>query len=290
MNLKLKKILLRARRFFQTEECSWNNADRELQQRLQNPLYLEQFGYKVFSQNDEDGIIEEIFNRIGITNKKFVEFGVGDGLECNGHFLLHKGFSGLWMEGGRKSCNTIRKAFKAPLESKQLALVNTFITAENINELISGNFASGEIDLLSIDIDGNDYHVWKAIKCVSPRVVVIEYNATFPPTYEWVMPYNAGHCWNGGTLEGSDGFGASLKSLELLGDTLGYRLVGTNLNGINAFFVRKDLAKDLFVSPPSAEKLYNPSRYNIVFRNRFISKVYTGVAINTAETGSGKDS
>jgi len=278
MNLKLKRFLLRARRFFQTEERSWNNADHVLQQRLQNPLYLEQFGYKVFSQNDEDGIIEEIFNRIGTTNKKFIEFGVEDGLECNSHFLLHKGFSGLWMEGSKKSCNKIQRIFKEPLSQKQLVLAHTFITAENINELIGNYFTTGEVDLCSIDIDGNDYHVWKAIKCVSPRVVIIEYNAMFPPSHEWVMPYNAKHMWDGGTIDAGDNMGASLKSLELLGETLGYRLVGTNLNGLNAFFVRKDLAKDLFVSPPSAENLYNPSRYNIVYRNRFISKTYIGAA------------
>lgn len=118
--------------------------------------------------------------------------------------------------------------------------------------------------------------LWKAINSVSPRVVIIEYNAMFPPSHEWVMPYNASHLWDGGTVGASDNMGASLKSLELLGEILGYRLVGTNVNGLNAFFVRKDLAKDLFVSPPSAEKLYNPSRYNIVYRNRFISKAYIG--------------
>jgi len=280
MNLRLRKFLLRTRRFFQTEERSWNNADNELQQRLQNPLYLEQYGYKVFSQNDEDGIIDEIFTRIGTANKKFVEFGVEDGLECNSHFLLHKGFSGLWIEGSKKSCNKIKRLFKEPLKQGQLALANAFITAENINEIISANFTVGEIDLCSIDIDGNDYHVWKAINCVSPRVVVIEYNSLFPPKHEWVMPYNANHLWDGDMLNASDNMGASLKSLELLGDTLGYRLVGTNLNGLNAFFVKKELAKDLFVSPPSAEKLYNPARYNIVYRNRHVSKTYIGTAVN----------
>jgi len=275
MNQGLKQFLLRMRRFFHTHEHSWNNAALELQQRLKNPLYLEQFGFKTYSQNDEDGIINEIFNRIGTTDKRFVEFGVDNGLECNGHFLLHKGWNGLWINGSKKHCNEIRKLFKKPLELKQLVLVNAFINAENINEIISKNFTGlqtkQEIDLLSIDIDGNDYHVWKAINCISPRVVVIEYNAIFPPWHEWVMPYNAAHIW-----DGSDNFGASLKSLELLADTLGYQLVGTNLTGVNAFFVKRNLAKDWFVSPASAEKLYNPARYDLVYRNRCAPKHYIG--------------
>jgi len=271
MFLTLKKFFLRTRRFFYTKEYSWNNDEQELQRRLKESLYLEQFGYKVYSQNDEDGIIEEIFDRIGTTNKKFVEFGVQNGLESNGHFLLHKGWQGLWIEGSRRYCNKIRKLFKKPLEQKQLLLVNAFITVENINELINMNFTEQQIDLLCIDIDGNDYHIWNAIKCVSPRVVVVEYNSVFPPKHEWVMPYNANHVW-----DKSDYMGASLKSFEILGKNLGYQLVGTNLNGVNAFFVKKELAKDLFVLPAIADNLYNPARYNIVYRTRFASNAYTG--------------
>ena len=241
---------------------------------------MECFGYKVYSQNDEDGIIEEIFNRIGTAGRKFVEFGVENGLESNGHFLLHKGWSGLWIEGSRKYYNKILKLFNKPIEQKQLAVVNSFVTVDNINEIISGwkGSSGGDVDLLSIDIDGNDYHVWQAINSISPKVVIIEYNSKFPPTYEWIMPYDANYSRDYGILRGgSDCFGASLKSLEILGDKLGYRLVGTNLNGVNAFFVKKELAKDLFVSPASAEKLYNPPRYNIVYQSRHAASAYIGL-------------
>ncbi|MDR1759207.1 MAG: hypothetical protein LBR60_01625 [Fibrobacter sp.] len=271
MFLKLKNFLLRTRRFFHTKECSWNNDRLELERRLKEPLYLEAFGYKVYSQNDEDGMIEEIFNRIGTTNKIFVEFGVQNGLESNGHFLLHKGWKGLWIEGSKKHCKDIRILFKKPIEEKQLAITNNFITAENINEIISKYFTEPQIDLLSIDIDGNDYHIWKAIQCTSPRVVVIEFNSKFPPHFEWVMPYNPTHVW-----DKTDYFGASLKSFEILGNELGYQLVGTNLNGTNAFFVKKELAKTLFATPATAENLYNPARYNLVYRSRFHSCRYIG--------------
>lgn len=252
--------------------CQRNNEENELKSRLNNNLYLELFGYKVYSQNDEDGIIEEIFNRIGTTNKTFVEFGVGNGLENNTHYLVHKGWNGLWLEGNKNSVKEIKKIFKKPIVEKRLSVLKAFITKDNINTLIEkdGNI-SGEIDLLSIDMDGNDWWIWKEIKCINSRVVVIEYNAKFPPNFEWVMEYNEKHIW-----QRDDEHGASLKSLEILGKKLGYKLVGTNVSGINAFFVREDLAKDLFVIPSTAEKLYNPARWTMIYISGHQSKKYIG--------------
>ncbi|MBQ9573745.1 MAG: hypothetical protein IJR27_00510 [Synergistaceae bacterium] len=101
-----------------------------------------------------------------------------------------------------------------------------------------------------------------------PRVVVIEYNAKFPPDVEWKQAYDSKHIW-----DGSDWQGASLKSYELLGHELGYQLVGTNFNGVNAFFVRKDLAGDKFIMPATAENLYNPYRHNFIrFKSGIVSR------------------
>jgi hypothetical protein len=254
------------------QTCHRNDQDIVLQKRLADPVFLEGFGYKVYSQNDEDGIIGEIFNRIGTTNKRFVEFGVQNGLESNAHFLLHKGWNGLWIDGDSKMFEELRKLFHEPVERKQLNAINAFITVDNINRLIGveGN-CNGEIDLLSIDIDGNDYHIWEAVKCISPRVVVIEYNAKFPPSHEWVMKYDAKHYW-----QQDDNHGASLKALELLGTKLGFQLVGTNMNGVNAFFVKKELARDLFPHPATAENLYNPTRWNTRYVSGHPSKKYIG--------------
>jgi hypothetical protein len=126
-----------------------NDEDYELKKRMENPLYLERFGYKVYSQNDEDGIIEEIFNRIGTNNKKFIEFGVENGLESNSHFLLHKDWHGLWIEGSEERVKEIRLIFKSVIDQKRLNIINGFITKENINDLIKSepNYC-GEIDLL----------------------------------------------------------------------------------------------------------------------------------------------
>ncbi len=234
--------------------------DAETRSRMCNPSALESYGYKVYSQNDEDGIIHEIFRRIGTTNKKFIEFGVQDGLESNTHLLLFYGWSGLWIEGSSTDCKEIETKFRPVIKKGQLRVENVFITRENINELFIKNGFEGEIDLLSIDIDGNDWHVWDAIEVVDPRVVVVEYNGKFPPDLEWCQAYDASHVWNG-----TDWHGASLKAFELLGRKKGYQLVGTNLRGANAFFVREDVAEGKFYEPSTAEAVYNPLRNNLVF-------------------------
>jgi len=215
--------------------------EQQTKSHLQDPIFLESYGYKVFSQNDEDGILQEIFTRIGTDTKKFIEFGVQDGLECNSHYLLHKDWTGLWLEGSEPFYRQIQEKF-GPVISKGILKTDcVFITRENINTVFEKNVMGGEVDFLSIDVDGNDYHIWEAISAVTARVVCIEYNGKFPPDCEWVMPYFPEHVW-----QGNDCHGASLKSLEKLGRKKGYQLVGTNLTGVNAFFVRADLAEGKF--------------------------------------------
>lgn len=231
----------------------------------QDPKHLLPYGSKAYSQVDEDGILQEIFRRIGATNRRFVEFGVGDGRENNSLALLLAGWSGLWIEANPKSVATIRTGLPQTISRGRLAVVESFIDIDNINQLISGNSPTGEIDLLSVDIDGNDYHVLKAIHCVQPRVIAIEYNAKFPPPFEFCMPYNPTHAW-----QGDDYFGVSLKFLEVRLADRGYRLVGCCISGANAFFVRDDLVGDLFAAPYTAENHFEPSRYHYVhFRSGY---------------------
>jgi len=258
--------------FFWSYPVRRNDADIVDKMRLGDPIYLERYGFKVYSQNDEDGYIEEIFNRIGTTDKRFVEFGVSDGLECNGHYLLHKSWKGLWIEGSKKLYKQLLKNFEKPLMTGQLTAINAFISAMNINDLIGkkGDI-NGEIDLLSIDIDGNDYWIWNAISCVKPRVVVIEYNAKFPPPYEWIMPYNPNHIYDGTDMQG-----ASLEALVKLGNKLGYDLVGTSMSGVNAFFVRSDLIQTLFAKPATAKNLYNPWSARCYVTTDHKTKYYIG--------------
>ncbi|MCZ6618390.1 MAG: hypothetical protein O7E57_09680 [Gammaproteobacteria bacterium] len=213
-------------------------------------------GCKVFSQSDEDGIVQEIFRRIGVTNKTFVEFGVGNGLENNSNVLLFDGWRGLWIEASKRSVSVIQKEYSAIIHAGQLTVVEAFITRDNINSLIAENFDASEIDMLSIDIDGNDYHVLEAISCINPRLIVLEYNAKFVPPIEYCMDYDDSGSWSH-----DDCFGASIKFLENRLRIRGYRLVGCGLTGLNCFFVRSDLVDGAFTPPYTSEHLYQPARY-----------------------------
>jgi hypothetical protein len=226
-----------------------------------NPKYkdsnrLNKYEYQAFSQYGEDGIIEEIFNRIGRTNKYFIEFGVENGLECNSLNLLYNKWNGLWIEGSNAHYNDIAKRFSGMIGSKQLTVKNEFITAENIESIFKSADAPAEPDMLSIDIDYNDYYVWQAIKNYKPRVVVIEYNSVFHPGTDFVVDYDANRSW-----DGSSYFGASITALERLGTEKGYSLVACSYAGTNAFFVRTDLIADKFEGPFTAANHFEPLRY-----------------------------
>ena len=156
-------------------------AETLAQPRYADPRRLLRHGFKVYSQHDEDGIIQEIFRRIGTATRTFVEFGVETGVECNTVKLLIEGWRGLWIEANAQACKAITSSFDPFLKDKRLTVLQSLVTAENINTLIRSGDLNGGIDLLGIDIDFNDYWVWKAIEVVSPRVVVIEYNAGLRP-------------------------------------------------------------------------------------------------------------
>ena len=247
------------------------NTDLVIMNLLSNSCYadprrLEKYGAKCYSQTDEDGIIFEIFRRIGTTNKTFIEFGAGAGSENNTISLLYNGWGGLWIEGNDKYCQSAEVRFQDIVRQNRLKISNYLVDPGNINEIISHANISGEIDLLSIDIDGNDYYVFDAINVVSPRVLVFEYNGKFIPPLKWIMPYDPRHVW-----DGSDYFGASLCAYEELARSKGYSLVGTNIFGLNAFFVRQDLLGTKFADSLGVEHLYNRPRYHLI---PFISSGY----------------
>lgn len=227
-----------------------------------NPKYsnnnkrLNKYEYQVYSQHGEDGIINEIFERIGTTNQFFVEFGVEDGSETNSTYLLMKGWSGLWIEADGYCFDAINQSFSKKIQQEKLAVLNSFITAENIEHLFAKSNVPHDMDLLSIDIDGNDYHVWKAIRNYSPRVVIIEYNSIFRPGDCFIVDYNANAVW-----DKSSHFGASLESYFLLGKEKGYSLVACDFTGTNAFFVRNDLVGNYFHEPFTPLEHYEPPRY-----------------------------
>jgi len=246
-NLQLESLKMEVLRHWNEELAKPRNA---------NARRLLRYGFKMFSQNDEDGIIQEIFRRIGTKNRSFVEFGVSNGLECNTTKLLIEGWQGLWMEADHRSALDVLERFKPIMASGRLKLVEAMVTPESIHTLLNAGSMTGEIDFLSIDIDGNDYWVWKAIESITPRAVAIEYNSSLRPPSSLVVPYSPTRRWAGGNY-----FGASLEVLVRLGREKGYRIVGCNFAGVNAFFVRDDLCGDCFVEPATAEEHYEPPRY-----------------------------
>lgn len=229
--------------------------------RSSDPKRLLRYGAQSFSQNREDGQIAEIFRRIGETSRQFVEIGCGDGLQNNTALLLARGWRGTWIESNRTAEGRIRVAFREQLSNGQLTFIRDMVTIENVaNRLARANVPS-EFDLLSIDVDRNTYHIWAALNHIWPRVAVVEYNSYFPPTVDWKVVYEPNGIWAGGIY-----FGASLKALELLGRELGYSLVGCDVTGTNAFFVRNDLVGHHFAAPFTSENHFEPLRYGLIGR------------------------
>lgn len=224
--------------------------------RYDDPRCLVRHGYRCLSQNDEDGLIDEALRRIGTSSRFFVEFGCGTGLENNTLSLLLQGWRGLWIEADPGNCARVRAEFREPLESGQLALIEERVTVENLEGLLVRGGVPAEPDVLSIDVDGNDFWLWKALVRYRPRLTVIEYNASLGRSARVVRPYDPARRWDEDTA-----FGASLGALEDLGREKGDVLVGCCLAGVNAIFVRSDLAGDRFLEPFTAEVHYQPPRF-----------------------------
>jgi hypothetical protein len=231
------------------------------QERYQDKQRLNCYERQVFSQSGEDGIIAEIFRRIGGPAKSFVEIGVGDGLENNTAFLLFQGGRGYWLDGDENAIKHINQTFRPEIEEKRLSVTQTLITMENVVATFQQLNIPAEFDLFSLDIDRNTYWIWKALAHLRPKAIVVEYNATFPSDVDWKVDYKADRSWDGTMY-----YGASLKAYELLGREFGYSLVGCSLSGVNAFFVRNDLCDNKFKEPFTAENHYEPARYFIIRR------------------------
>ena len=229
----------------------------------QNPKRLEPFGYKVYSQNDEDGIFAEIFKRIGVENGTFCEIGVENGLECNSLYLLHKGWRGAWIEGNGEQEAPIREKFSELMRLNRLSVAIGYATPDNVNEVLAQSLAAigldaSALDMLSIDIDGMDIYLLEALT-FAPKVICVEYNAKFPPPLSKKPVFNAEHKW-----KGTDYMGSSLVAFAEVATQKGYSLVATNITGANAFFVRNDLLGDGFDRSLTVADLYNPPRYYLL--------------------------
>ena len=230
--------------------------------RYADPKRLNKFEQQVFSQNGEDGVLAEIFRRIGTTDKYFLEIGVGDGLENNTTFFLAQGWKGVWIDGDQAGLAKARSHFWQPIKRGDLVIREAMVTAENIKGMLEELKVPVEFDLFSLDIDRNTWYIWNVLRHLRPRVIVVEYNSTFPAGMDWKVEYDANRCHNCTAY-----MGASLKAYETLGRETGYSLVGCELGGINAFLVRNDLLGDKFCAPYTSENHYEPPRFFLLRRD-----------------------
>ena len=213
--------------------------------------------FKVFSQFGDDGILQYLIHETRPEHRTFIEFGVEDYREANTRFLLmNNNWRGLIIDGSQEAMEAVRRDV---LHWRfDLTAVGAFITRENINQLFSENGFRGEIGLLSIDIDGNDYWIWEQIDVVQPVIVTIEYNSVFGSQHAVTIPYDPAFFRTSAHYSNLY-WGASLRALCLLAEKKGYAFVGSNSNGNNAHFVRKErLGRIPALSP---EKGYVESKY-----------------------------
>jgi hypothetical protein len=203
---------------------------------------IDEVEFSIFSQWGDDGIIQYIISKIDFPNKTFVEFGVENYRESNTRFLLiNNNWHGLVIDGSTKNVDYINSDVIS--WAHHLMVEHAFITRENINVVLSKFIDKGyhmEIGILSIDIDGNDYWIWKEITVINPILVIVEYNAVFGEKNAWTIPYRADFSRYSLGEKGYLYFGASLEALKLLAEEKGYVFIGCNSNGNNAYFLRKD--------------------------------------------------
>jgi len=232
----------------------WATIVRE----LKNPL--NRFGAKFFSQSDEDGITLEIVRRLALKNGTFLELGVGDGTENNTLVLLSIGWRGAWISGEEL-------AFDSHINPRRLSYIKAWVSLENLNALVSqalGDIGVSDVDVLSVDLDGNDLYFTDALlKTLHPKLVIVEYNAKFPPPARWSIKYDPDFRWDGA----DDYQGASLCSFCDLLAQFNYTLICCNAaTGVNAFFVKNDSLSAFRDVPQDINNIFINRQYELPTR------------------------
>ena len=218
---------------------------------------INKYEFKKTSQNNEDGIIEFIFNKIGLKKINFVEIGF-DFYQNNSLNFLNKVKKGLYIDGSEEKVIKLKSIIALLYPFRNIKVVKKFIDKDNLNLIIDNHFHNGEeIDFFSIDVDGNDYYLFEDLQ-VRPKVICIEYNFSFGPNMKCSVPYDKNFTWE----IGSSYFGASLNALCQLANRKGYYLIALESHCVNAFFIRSDL-KNKFKLINNIENFRTPKYYSI---------------------------
>ena len=233
--------------------------------RQRQRIPLSQTGFRVFSQFEEDGILLYIFAALGISQGTFIDIGAGDGINSNcANLAVNSGWRGLFIDGNAESIAKGRAYYAANPDTWAYppVFVHSFVQRENINDLIRDNGYAGEVDLASIDVDGNDYWIWDALTAAEPRVVIIETHIEFGFN-SIVVPYDKDYTYPG---KHPHYHGASPVAMEKLARKKGYRLVGANHYGFNTIYVKNGIGED-FLPAVSVESILahprNRERYKL---------------------------
>ena len=231
------------------------------------PLDLSHLAQSLYAQGTEEDILQRLLQRLKPTNRYCVDIGASDGLRNSNTALLlqEQGWQGMLVEGSTYRFGRLKEHYG---DVSQARLVGEKVQPDTVDKLFSDANVPERFDLLSLDIDGNDYWVWRGMQAFRPRIVVIEYNPYYAPPERWVMRYNPDHEWDGSTY-----YGASLESLYRLGQSKGYELVCCDDMGNNAFFVERELFPLLGLEPGTPAQLFRPAMYKLryVGNNTFLT-------------------
>jgi hypothetical protein len=228
---------------------------------------LSDFEVKVFSQGGEDGIIDYLINQLGLIYPKVLEIGIGNFLECNSRFLMENRLAKVVVVDQNKEAINIIENY--PNKWKyNIHFINQFINLNNVLSIYNQAVQEiGNIDVLSIDIDGMDYWILKAIPKENISIIICEYNSLFKDQIGVSVPYNENFDRLSETESGKY-FGASLKAFIDYLETNNFQFIGANLTCVNAFFVRKDLVNKLNIQLPD---INNVSSFTLHITNDYSS-------------------
>lgn len=238
--------------------------------------------FRAFSQNGEDGILLLLFSVLGTTDKRAIELGAADGIECNSaNLVINHGWQALLVDGDPVRIEAGR-AFYRQHRSTWIwppRLVHAWLSAETVNDLVIGQGFDGDLDLLSLDLDGMDYWVWKATTSIRPRLIVVEYQTAWGPDERKVVVYDPAFRVKQTATGACYAAGASLAALAALGRQKGYRLVGVQRYGFNAFFLRHDVGVDLYPEVSPATCFWHPHAQRILREDRKALANYDWVTV-----------
>lgn len=229
----------------------YNMKNKEVKSKIDQQL-LSRFAKNVFSQAGEDGILEKIFEILPFSDREkwCVEVGAWDGIHFSNtrNLIFNKGWSGVLIEGDKKRCVSLKETYKNNSKIECICSMVSFEGESSLDELLGKTSIPQSFDLLSIDIDGNDYHIWDSIKKYEPQVVIIEFNPSIPSDIVFIQKKDM-----------SVQHGSSLRAFKELGKRKGYELVAaTRLNGV---FVRKELFPAFHLVNNEIDTLFNGKIY-----------------------------